>query len=367
MTITDPKEANAMNDSIVTSKRTPKVSLSSSMEFYNRDGSKRKNASPFVELMTGLRKKTSSALQSGADPIAARAELQKVVAGKEWTGARSIPANKSIKKLGRNIVSEAFLSSSIRVSELADSLGTIHFRDQPGDGSWGQDVFGTRIDLASVGWYWDAWAEATDDGLVKKIETYQNVDTSKMGGFVRAENFSPDGRDYISGHAESGFCWDYTPSRDCHLEIRALVVETYSRSRRRLSDQWMQVSNCQVNQENYITAGYFSSGIESYGKVFRDVGPSSAYVGDGDHSQSDDSQYGTNNTYYGNPDVDIVTRGDSRTLEVSISPIGQMYKDRTVNCFLGARSQMFASLDDVTADLWQGGTWKVIELFVREI
>ncbi|TIN11071.1 hypothetical protein [Mesorhizobium sp.] len=354
-----------MNDSIVTTIRAFKAS--SSLEFFNRDGTRRENASSFVGMLNGLRNKVSGAAQFGTDPVAARQELQKAVAGREWTGRRSTPASKSIRKPGRGLISEALSSSSIAVSDLPDGLGTIHFRNQTGDGSLGQDVFGTQIDLANVGWYWDAWIEETDSGIVRKIETYQDVGTSKMGGFLRAENFDPDGRDSIDGHAESGFCWDYTPRRDCRLEIRALVVETYSRSRRRLGDQWMQVSNCHVNQANYITAGYFSDGIENYGKVFRDVGPSSSYSGDGAHSQDDSPQYGTQNTYHGYPDVDILTRGDSRTLEINISPIGQMYKDRSMTCFLGARSQIFASLDDVTADLWQGGTWKVIDLFVREI
>lgn len=348
-------------ENVLKSKSTAISPALNTVGFFNPDGSELKNARMLANLIVGARKK---ATEKGGSPEA-RAELQKTVAGLEWQGRRVIGKG---SKNSRAPLSEISLSSNIRIADyLNNDFGTIHIRDFGDDGVDGAAIFGTRIDLASVGWYWDAWAEGTDKGRIRKIETYQNTSTSKMGGFLRAENFSPDGRDYISGHAESGFCWGYTPTRDCRLEIRALVTETYSRSRRRLGDQWMQVSNAHVDQGNYLTAGYFSSGIESYGKVFRDVGPSSSYVGDGDHSQDDSSQYGTENSYYGYPDVDVLTRDESRTIELSLVPTGQMYKDRSVTCFIGARSQMFANLDDVTADLWQGGTWKVIDLFVREI
>ena len=238
--------------------------------------------------------------------------------------------------------------------------------DSGGGSSWPVPF---RPDLTSLSTYVDLARYATRDGRVTHCETYENTSTAKMGGYVRGLNTSPGDKEALRAHAESGFWWGYTPTRDCTIELRGTVVETYSRQYRELEDQWYQVSNCNVSQGNFLTTGFFfddSSSIANYGKVMNPVGPGSTYSGDGENS--DDFKDGWwDVTGVGNPDVDEVTRNGFRTLQFAYRPSARAVAGKPVYCFLGARAEFNATLDDVEATIRQGGTWRLTNLVIAEI
>lgn len=249
------------------------------------------------------------------------------------------------------------------------SQGDFSVRPQGGGGSTGT-AGGTRIDLGSLGTYKFTYAHATGDGRVTDVETYENLQTKKMGGYVRAINKSPGNKEYLIADAEGGFWWNYTPSRNCRLRFSIQAIQTYSRQFRDLVDEGHpfhpQISNVHLRQDNYITAGFFLNDTQRYGKSSSSVGPGSSYSGDGDHSN--DSFGGPYQVFHaeGVADVDELVRDGIRSLEAAYSPSVSVQGGQEVCCFIGAQASIYADLDDVKATIRQGGTWLLQQLAVSE-
>ena len=242
-------------------------------------------------------------------------------------------------------------------------------RDKSGSDGWVE----VDLDPHNLGTYTDTFRYATGDGSVSNLDTYVNNATAKMGGYVRGMNMSPGNKELLIAHAESGYWWTYIPTKDCQLEIQGEVIETYSRHTRDLVDEGMffapQVSNVHLQQQNFLTVGYFlddSSSLANYGKVMTDVGPSSSYSGDGSHSNSSAGPYGGVNAV-GFPDVDDVVRNGNRTLLFKSRPSVAAHKGVPTYCFFGAQASFHADLDDVKATIRQGATWLVHNLKMVEV
>lgn len=332
---------------------TPEPALPSRFEatgFFDAKGQVMEAAAPFKDLVVRSRPDKAAAAAGGLGGVA---------------GTLAGPVRASDKARRRWPVQNGPGLIELEAPHAATTVHVGPARTREGEGP----DFGQRLEVATLGTYYDCWGGGTDDARVRSVETYQNAATARMGGFVRVENHDPDGNDDIWGHAESGFCWWHTPSRDCRLQLTAVVVQTYARSRRDLFDQWGAVSNCRVWQDNFLTAGFFYDLPHSYGKTTTSVGPGSYYSGDGGQSQDNDGggPYDTTGTAVGYPDVDSLSREDGPTRFMTLPLDAPVFRDRPVLCFIGARSQFFAHLDDVTADVWQGGTWKVLDLFIKEV
>lgn len=231
----------------------------------------------------------------------------------------------------------------------------------------------TALDLNSLGTYYETYTVSSENTRYQNIETYLDLSIRKMGAYVRAKNMSPDSSDRMSCSAESGFWCYYTPSRDCRLEMRGIAVQTYSRCTRELTDEGFlfapEVSNCRVSHDNLLVAGFFidwdTQGTANYGKFYQSVGPGGAYYGDGANSEPGgpyDYEEGS-----GAPDIDFLVRDGNRTLEFGLRPTVTVRQGEQVSFFIGAQSFIEAHLDDVKADIRQGGSWTLLHLEVAEI
>lgn len=229
----------------------------------------------------------------------------------------------------------------------------------------------TFVDLSGVGNYFDWRTHAPGAGRFTDTDCYCDIDTRRMGGYIRAVNTAPDNDDDLQGYVEGGFWFSYTPSRDCGLSIRGLAIQTYSRQFRDLIDQPGAVSNVQLFQTNYLTCGYFVDGPGSqvYGRTMCDLGPGSAYTGDGDHANESWGGWGPAPSYtaIGYPDVDELVRNGERSLEFDYRPTIGAQGGVAVHCFIGARSSIDAHLDDVEATIRQGAAWTLRRLAVWEV
>lgn len=281
----------------------------------------------------------------------------------------------------RETLAKVAAGNSYRKIEKGIQLSS-ELRLRPSDGrewpsvttKFGDGLSGKFIDIKEIGNYFDWNTHASGEGSFTSNDCYCDLDTSKMGGYIRAANLSPDNSDSLIGHVEGGFWFSYTPTRDCRLAVKGMAIQTYSRQFRDLVDEGMpfapQVSNVRVTQQNFLTVGYFVDGPGSqvYGRAMAEVGPGSSYYGDGDHANEEwGSAYGGRYQASGFPDVDDLVRNGERALEFSYSPTVQVQANTAVNCFIGAKSAIDAHLDDVKATIRQGGSWLLRRLSVWEV
>lgn len=326
-----------------------------SVRFVDASGSETEAAKRYISEIAKLRMAALKAAATGrsAAPSSATSSSPSTVVDlrdKVINAWRRIKRMDETKPDGRIALSDRF------ERELVHQHWDGETEIRSGGSSDGQIDFGTRLDVSSdTGTYWDLWFRSTGKGSIPKLTTYENATTQKFGGFARGENFDPDDDDDLYAHAESGFHWRYTPTKNCKLKLNAAVVQTYNRMKRTLINEPYAVSNCSISQSNYLTAGFFFDDFSSYGKSSRDVGPKSDYAGNGDDSS------------WSYPDQDVLSRSNDQTLNLSFPLDVPVFEGQPVTIFLGARSQLNANLNDVKADIWQGGTWRIIDVSILEV
>ena len=336
----------------------------SSTVFRNRDGSTSPVFDKISKQITKARDRYSDVRRiAGTEPaelLEERTKLAKTVSGAAFRPPQS----------ERSIAKGQFDPSGVFKVRHYDGRDLTHLRDGPGPSGWPPE---TNLDPRNLGTYVDTFAHATGEGRITSLITYENSATAKMGGYVKGINRSPGNKEFLEGHAESGFWWSYTPSRDCHLEVQGLAVETYARHYRDLVDEGIifapQVSNVHLRQNNYFTVGYFnddSDSLANYGKILYGVGPGSDYYGDGQNANSIAGPYGQAGAT-GFPDMDELVRNGNRTMEfICKLGIGAV-ANQTVYCFFGTQAFFYSDLDDVKATIRQGGTWQIHRMAIREV
>lgn len=340
----------------------------SSFAFFDRHGKPQERFAKMTDAVRGAQDALGKV--SGAKPASraktlgpAREALQKLRLGANWR-------DRSKRKVG---ASHLVSSDRIRIRDWTGrdwpTPSTTREGEGPDAGPW------PYIDLNSLGNYFDWAVHAPGNPRFTDHECYCDLDTKRMGGYIKGVCDAPGNQEVMIGHVEGGFWFSHTPSRDCNLVLGGLAIQTYARQFRDLTDEgafWApQISNARVYQDNVLTVGYFSDGPGSqvYGRRMEPVGPGSSYTGDGDHSNESWGGWGPDEggAAIGFADVDELVRNGERTLEFSYRPTVGVKKGETVDIFIGARSIIDAGLDDVKATIRQGGSWHLRRLGLWEV